>query len=381
MATGRKLSVFLSYTFDPPSQAYNRAEIRSVVERACEIAQGSLRRLYPGIRFAVDAELTAYGGTLRAELCSKLRGANIAIIDIAEGNPNVYFELGFLAALNKPCILIAAENESRQSLPSDIAGALVLTYEGVGSIVGRLAERIRECALECLRIAARDPVQCRTVWGNLDQTGRPIVILGPRSSSRTDFMDINSSNYMFLDNLGDKDSIVELSILMARLFPACHVVRYVSDDVPRDAFEHNLVVVGGPGVPGSQGNRLVKTLQQRLGIDVTYSGDAKRLILPTKEEFSGVFEGRRCVLDYGFFAKARNPFNPSTHVFMFHGIYTMGVLGAARILSDHPSAQENVLAVIEEIGPEVDFWCVFPVHVLNGVPLVPVLDRNAVNLL
>ncbi|MBV9013815.1 MAG: hypothetical protein JO272_17560 [Pseudonocardiales bacterium] len=155
----------------------------------------------------------------------------------------------------------------------------------------------------------------------------------------------------------------------------------MSDDVPRDAFDHNLVVVGGPGVPGSQGNRLVKTLQQRLGIDVAYSSDAKRLILPTKEEFTSVFEGGRCILDYGFFAKARNPFNPSTRVFMLHGIYTMGVLGAARILSDHPSAQENILTVIEKVGPETDFWCVFPVHVLNGMPIVPILDQSAVNFL
>jgi len=186
---------------------------------------------------------------------------------------------------------------------------------------------------------------------------------------------------MFLDNLGDKDSIMELSVLMARLFPSCHVVRYVSDDVPRDAFEHNLIVVGGPGVPGSQGNHLVKTLQQRLGINVTYSSDAKRMVLPSKVELTSEFEGGHCVMDYGFFAKARNPFNPSTRVFMLHGISTMGVLGASRMLGDHPAAQENVLTMIEGIGSDTDFWCIFPVYVINGVPLVPELERKMVNVL
>ncbi len=161
---------------------------------------------------------------------------------------------------------------------------------------------------------------------------------------------------------------------MSRLFPSVPMVRYISDELPRDAYDHNLIVVGGPGIPGSQGNRLVATLQRRLGIGVGYSTDAKRLVMPDGQEFAGEFDDAgRCTLDHGFFAKARNPFNPAAHVFLLHGIYTMGVLGAARLLSDHPAAQDNVRVVVDEIGAATSFWTVSAVHVVNGVPMVPEL--------
>jgi acetyltransferase-like isoleucine patch superfamily enzyme len=179
-------------------------------------------------------------------------------------------------------------------------------------------------------------------------------------------------------HFGDKDSLYELGVLLSRLFPSVPLVRYISDELPRDAYDHNLIVVGGPGVPGSQGNRLVATLQQRLGIAVGYSADAERLIMPDGEERSGEFESGHCTLDHGFFAKARNPFNPAARVFMLHGIYTMGVLGAARLLSDHPAAQDNVRVVVDEIGADTDLWCVLPVHVLNGMPMVPRLTASDV---
>jgi hypothetical protein len=49
----------------------------------------------------------------------------------------------------------------------------------------------------------------------------------------------------------------------------------------------------------------------------------------------------------------------------------MGVLGAARLLSDHPAAEDNLRVLVNEIGGETAFWCVFPVHVLNGLPMMP----------
>jgi hypothetical protein len=333
------------------------------------------------VSFSVEAELISYGQSVNEELNTKLRAADIIIVDVTDLNPNVYYELGFASALKKPRVLIGSREGHSAALPSDIAGTLVLIYDSVGAIVGRLADRIRDCALECLRVEARNPERCRAVWGNLDETSRPIAVLGPRTSSNTDFLDISSVNYMFLDSLGDKDSIFELSLLMVRLFPRRQLVRYVSDDFPRDAYDHNLIVVGGPGISGSQGNRLVKTLHRRLGIDVGYSSDATAIILPDGTEHTASFEDGRCTLDYGFYARARNPFNPSSYLFMCHGIYTMGVLGAARLLSDHPAAQENVSLVLDVLGPTTGFWSVFPVQVLNGVPMVPVLESKMLNVI
>jgi hypothetical protein len=367
------LTVFFSYAFDPTSPAYERSEILSVVERACEIAATSLRRAQQPVRFVVEAELTGYGGSLSTELSRKLGECDLAIVDISDANPNVYFELGYLSAIKRPAIVVRARSAG-SDIPADILGTYVLQYDSVESIVGRLAERLREWALERIRIRSSGPELCRAAWGHLDRIDRPIVLVGPRTSSRTDFMDVTSVNYMYLDNFGDKDSLYELGILMSRLFPSVPLVRYISDELPRDAYDHNLIVVGGPGIPGSQGNRLVATLQRRLGIGVDYSSDAKRMVMPDGRELAGEFdEVGRCTLDHGFFARARNPFNPVARVFLLHGIYTMGVLGAARILSDHPAAQDNLRVVVEEVGADVAFWAAFPVQVVTGVPMVPEL--------
>jgi nucleoside 2-deoxyribosyltransferase len=71
----------------------------------------------------------APAGALLANLVTDaLRRADIVIADVTDANPNVMYELGYVQSLRKPTIILA-ESSSMGSVPSDLMGNRVLTYE------------------------------------------------------------------------------------------------------------------------------------------------------------------------------------------------------------------------------------------------------------
>jgi hypothetical protein len=66
------------------------------------------------------------------DITRQLLEAQAVIAEISPANPNVYYEVGFAHALNKPTILIA---DKETKLPFDVSPFRVLFYEN--SIPGR----------------------------------------------------------------------------------------------------------------------------------------------------------------------------------------------------------------------------------------------------
>jgi nucleoside 2-deoxyribosyltransferase len=62
-------------------------------------------------------------------MTTALGRADILIADVTDANPNIMYELGYAHSLRKPTILLA-ESSSMRSVPSDLMGNRVLTYEG-----------------------------------------------------------------------------------------------------------------------------------------------------------------------------------------------------------------------------------------------------------
>lgn len=377
---GRKLTVFLSYAFRPRQQAYSQSEILAVVESACVTAASDLGRQFPGTSFAVTAELTEYGGRLNQEILTKLHCADICIVDISDNNPNVFYELGALHVLGRQPILLKSERgENVFPVPADISGLMLLKYDEITEIKGRLSVAIVSAAREVFQAQWSRPLDlCRQFWGSRNEHRRVHVLAAPRSSVKTVFSELSSPNFIYLDKLGDKDAIFELSVLLARLYPSTPIVRYASDELPRDAYESDLVVVGGPGSTTAEGarNELVSPLQAKLLIPVGYSEDCERLLIEGVGKFEATETDGHLVKDYGFFAKARNPYNPSHSIVLVHGIHTYGVLGAARCFSDHPAALGNVAAVLDLLGNDPCFWTYFEVEVLRGAAMVPKIEAS-----
>jgi hypothetical protein len=77
----------------------------------------------------------AFGpGLVMADVINDIVEAEFVIAEITPANPNVYFELGYAAAIGKPVIMLA-NRKDLPKLPFDIAGSRVLFYDD--SMIGR----------------------------------------------------------------------------------------------------------------------------------------------------------------------------------------------------------------------------------------------------
>lgn len=61
------------------------------------------------------------------DIIREINDASIIIADITMDNPNVFYELGYAHALNKPTILLA-DKDKREKLPFDISGFRTIFY-------------------------------------------------------------------------------------------------------------------------------------------------------------------------------------------------------------------------------------------------------------
>jgi hypothetical protein len=69
-----------------------------------------------------------YGpGLIISDVIDQIVNSKVIIADITPPNPNVYFEVGYALALNKPIILLAQKSD--KPLPFDISGFRVQFYE------------------------------------------------------------------------------------------------------------------------------------------------------------------------------------------------------------------------------------------------------------
>jgi hypothetical protein len=92
-----------------------------------------------------------YGpGIIIKDVIDQIARSQVVIADISPSNPNVYFEVGYALALDKPIILLAQRPVAGASLPFDLSAFRVLFYDD--SIGGKpmLEEGLRNHLREIL---------------------------------------------------------------------------------------------------------------------------------------------------------------------------------------------------------------------------------------
>lgn len=102
---------------------------------------------------AVRADETFSPGIIIADVAKQIVESKLIIADITPTNPNVFYEVGFAHALNKPTILIA---EKPTELPFDVSAFRTLFYEnsirGKAKIEEGLRKHIQAILTEWYRI-------------------------------------------------------------------------------------------------------------------------------------------------------------------------------------------------------------------------------------
>ncbi len=125
----RRGRVFVVMEFASP---YNEIH-QDVIKKVCE-------------EFGLDARRAdeTYGpGLILADVTREITESEFVIAEITPANPNVYYELGFAHATNKPTILLA-DRQAIKQLPFDVSPFRVLFYENSIAGKARFEEGLRK---------------------------------------------------------------------------------------------------------------------------------------------------------------------------------------------------------------------------------------------
>lgn len=224
----------------------------------------------------------------------------------------------------------------------------------------------------------------REVW--FPQSVRHISVVAPPADDDLPDARLDSPNYTSFDRLGDRDSVYAVGIMLSKHYPRASVAVLPSGDFEALSLKDNFVIIGGPGVYVADsdvwlyGNSAARRFAERTLSRLRYSGDAESATTPLGTYRARYDSSGRMLEDYGGLAAFPNPFDRRCKIVMIHGIHTLGVLGAARLLDGSLDSWNNLRAIgdwkRENGGAANGFECFVRVEVLNGQVACPELDLN-----
>lgn len=347
------------------------ASIDQVVD---SISQGLLEAFHGQ---TVTVSLSSADHTVRGaqEMLSRIEECHAAVVDITGADPDILYAIGLLAARSVPMVLIGADADSVMGhgrLP--LAEARVLQVRDYDAPPVELHREVARVARALVHQPVVTTADLKGVW--FGASVGDLHVVAAREDQPTPYTSLTDPNYIYIDNLIDRDTLLGTFGFLSRQYPTRRVVLTAAENnatEPRPYLEGDLVVVGGPGVPKNDivGNPLCQLMSESAGCEVAYSEDGESVEF--RGETFGAEYTERGVLkkDFGYFARFPNPFNPACSVVMVHGLHTLGVLGAFRAFSDHPLAYGNVSRAVLDFGPGGSFEAGFVVDVHDGSVVVP----------
>lgn len=184
-----------------------------------------------------------------------------------------------------------------------------------------------------------------------------------------------AENYAHLDNVGDKDTLLEVAIFLARYYPRATLKRLFPREFnEREDLIKNLVIIGGPAH-----NEIYSRIKTKLGTSIGYNLENWTITLDNKEYESQFSNEKGMEVDYGAFSSFQNPFMHEHKVVLINGISTFGTLGAFYAFSDRDEAVSNYRYVCSQrynSGNYIGFETLVCVKVYNCY----LLDCTKVNI-
>jgi len=375
----RSINIFVSHPFEPNNTVYDIEKFRTNIKLLISQAENSVRKEYQEFDIETTFVFNDSFTGLPQQIERSIRNSHIAIVDLTESKPNIFFEYGLLYGLNIPVLLIKA-NQSKETfpVPADIKDRSPIMYETFDNLLSYVVEGLSNEFKKILKNNSLANVYLSKIW--FPNNAGVINVIAPPEPEKSESASPDSKNYIFLNNLGDIDTVLEIMNFLNRNYRGVKVDIHSSEEFKND-IEDNLVVIGGPGDSEEDGNSICSLMIDKIDVKISYSfSDDDETMLYKEQKFSAVYRGNKVIKDYGYFARFPNPFNPNTFVILIHGIHTFGVLGAAKAFSDHPSAQGNIRKVMKKLNlddiKDASFECFFPVDVLKQSVVCPEIDEN-----
>jgi hypothetical protein len=206
--------------------------------------------------------------------------------------------------------------------------------------------------------------------------GEVRIICGKRDPLPPEAM-AASHNFMALTNYADLDSLVELFGHLRACNPKADV-RFARTDLLRDDdMQAHLVVLGNIAAVQSELEKSLLDLPVTQVGGVLDDGEVFEVAGPDGvERFEPTFASDGTLVeDVGFLARMPSPINPDRTVTICSGVYTRGVYGAVRCLTDQAAAQANHAYLLTRFGNTATFGLLMRVRVVQKLVPTPRLDN------
>ena len=235
----------------------------------------------------------------------------------------------------------------------------------------------------------------------------PITVICPEAPTdgRSPLAKETNPNHTRLYRYADLDSLIELWGHIRATNPDLEVAHRLPTEVVADDLSGHLVVLGG--IAWNQvADRLQQVLDElpfeQISVPDLDNGEIFRSREPGGQEFRPRWADRKgarreamdlgqikaeqaqdawhngkrreLVEDVGLLARLRNPFNHSRTITICSGVYSRGVLGSVRTLTDSAIRKENEAYVARRF-PSGSFAILMRVTVVNGEALSPDLEN------
>lgn len=374
----RSVNIFISHPFEPKNPVYDIEKFRTNIKLLISQAENLVRKEYQDFEIETTFVFNDLFSGLPQQIESKIRSSHLGIVDITENKPNVFFEYGLLRGLNIPVLMIkTTESMSTFPIPADIKDRLLIVYENFDKLIEVCVNNLADVFKIIIHNDSLANIYLNKIW--FPSNAKTIhVITSTESEKRIQFAAPESDNYMLLESLGDKDSLLSVVTFLNRNYRNINTPMYAADNFS-GSLEDNIIVIGGPGEEEGDENRICKLFTEKMQVKITYSEDCEKLLYEG-QEYVAKKQGNKTSMDFGYFARFPNPFNPRSSVVLVHGIHTFGVLGAAKAFSDHPSAQANIRKVMKKFNlddvKQASFECFFPVDVLEQSVVCPEINED-----
>jgi hypothetical protein len=247
-------------------------------------------------------------------------------------------------------------------------------------------ERYRQLESELLELFnPKEPKQRRSFQFDAG----PVIVICPTAPADVQgpLGEVRDPNFTRLRQYGDLDALIELYGHLRAENPTLDVFHRLASDVVSDDLARHVVLLGGIGW-----NEVTRRFQSAISqVPITQiavddlkggdifsveTGDGVKLFYP---EYEDLGDGKELMADVGYLARLRNPFKTNRTLTICNGIFSRGVFGAVRCLTDVNVREENE-RYLDERFPDGEFAMLLRVPVITNETLSPDLQNSNARL-
>lgn len=223
--------------------------------------------------------------------------------------------------------------------------------------------------------------------------GGPVIVICPDAPAdvRGPLADEQDPNFTKMRKYGDLDALIELYGHLRAENPTLDIFHRLGSEVVSDDLSRHVILLGGIGW-----NEVTRRFQSAIsqvpitqtavedlkGGDIfrveTSNGAEPELFYP---EYEDLGDKKELIADVGYLARLRNPFKINRTLTICNGIFSRGVFGAVRCLTDASVRDENEKYLAERF-PDLDaeFAMLLRVPVVTNETLSPDLQNPKARL-